>query len=401
MSALGYGHSRGAAVRRVNPNRVLYVGFYDSSSNVAEARVAHLSAVAKMDYVCSALVGAGRKVLIVSPSYTRNNHYYHGKETALSDDISLKVFPTLPWGNRAQRAISRAWSQLFLFFFLLFTARKGEAIVVYHSLALLRPVRAAKRLRRFRILLEVEEVYHEAAATSSSVARREHAAFADAAGFIFSTGLLDAKLNHSGRPSLVCHGTYLPQPDRGSRRRDGRIHVVYAGIVDSVKSGASVAVSAAIHLDAGYHLHVIGFGSPQDIERICRQIETVSSDTECLVSYDGVLTGDDLVDFLQECDVGLSTQIPDGTFNDSSFPSKVLTYLANGLHVVSVRIKAVEQSRVANEVTFYDGQDPKAVAEAIKSLRLHGVRDSRATIRALHSEFISDLRDVLKEMAPR
>ena len=225
-----------------------------------------------------------------------------------------------------------------------------------------------------------------------------HAAFADAAGFIFSTELLDAKLNHRGKPSVVCYGTYRPQPEEGSHPPDGKVHVVYAGIVDAMKGGASVAVSAAAHLDAGYHLHVIGFGSPEDIDRLRHQIETTRTVTECMVSYDGVLTGGKFLEFLQGCDIGLSTQLPDGPFNDTSFPSKVLTYLTNGLAVVCVRIRAVEQSRVAGAVTFYDGHEPEAVAHAIKSVRLPIECDSKALIADLDREFIAELRRVLSQV---
>lgn len=63
----------------------------------------------------------------------------------------------------------------------------------------------------------------------------------------------------------------------------------------------------------------------------------------------------------------MSTQDPSAAFNSTSFPSKILVYLANGLKVVSIRIPAIEQSAVVDSLVFYDKQTPEKIAEAILS----------------------------------
>ena len=61
----------------------------------------------------------------------------------------------------------------------------------------------------------------------------------------------------------------------------------------------------------------------------------------------------------------MSTQNPAAAFNATSFPSKVLVYLSNGLKVVSIHIPAIAQSAVADNLYFYDVQTPEKIAEAI------------------------------------
>lgn len=41
-------------------------------------------------------------MLIVSPSRTEKNQFFRGKRIELSKGIDIKLFPTLPWGNKIQ-----------------------------------------------------------------------------------------------------------------------------------------------------------------------------------------------------------------------------------------------------------------------------------------------------------
>ena len=95
--------------------------------------------------------------------------------------------------------------------------------------------------------------------------------------------------------------------------------------------------------------------------------------------------------FLQSCQIGLSTQTPEGDYNDSSFPSKVLSYLANGLRVVSIRIPVLERSSIAALLSFYDEDTPEAIAAAIQKIDLTQPYDSRAVIRQLDAQFTNDI----------
>ena len=102
------------------------------------------------------------------------------------------------------------------------------------------------------------------------------------------------------------------------------------------------------------------------------------------------------ISFLQKCDIGLSLQNPEASFNMTSFPSKILSYLSNGLRVVSIRIPAIEQSSVGDLLYFYDIQTPEAIANRIKSIEMNCPYDSRKRIKSLREQLKVDLERLVR-----
>ena len=208
---------------------------------------------------------------------------------------------------------------------------------------------------------------------------------------------VNIKINFSDKPYAITHGTYHVEPDRNFRFDDNKIHVVYAGTLDPRKGGAASAAAAARYLPENYHVHILGFGSDEQIANMKSLIEDVNRISSADVSYDGVLSGEDYIRFLQACQIGLSTQNPDAAFNATSFPSKVLSYMANGLRVVSIRIDAVESSAVGDMITYYDDQSPEAIAKAIIGVDISQPYDSRQRIVQLDEQFKRDLKRLIEE----
>ena len=126
-----------------------------------------------------------------------------------------------------------------------------------------------------------------------------------------------------------------------------------------------------------------------------KKIQELSKVCECGISYDGLLTGEDYIRFLQSCDIGLSTQNPEAAFNATSFPSKILSYMASGLQVDNIRIPAVEGSAVGNRVSYYDRQTPAEIARAILSASKTDLEDPRSTIEGLNRSFIKQMEELL------
>ena len=115
--------------------------------------------------------------------------------------------------------------------------------------------------------------------------------------------------------------------------------------------------------------------------------------TKASITYDGLKKGEEFIRFLQQCHIGLSTQNPSGEFNDTSFPSKVLTYLANGLSVVSIRIRVLEKAAIANTVSFYDNDDAIELAKAIMNCDYR--QSSRDLVETLDRHFKHRLKSIL------
>lgn len=375
--------------------KIKYIGYYDSNYNHLENRGYALAATNKMDYVCGALNKAGFKVVIVSPSRTKNKKYYRGKEFIINRNVSLKLLPTFPWGNKIQKAVSMIMGDIMLFLYFTTKIQRNETIIVYHSLGLKSIVRFAKMMKGFKVILEVEEIYQDVMTYTKSIMKNEYKTFSIADKYIFATELLNQKLNVGNKPYSVIYGTYQVEKDRECRYNDGKIHVVYAGTFDPRKGG-DLAAAAAAYLPKNYHVHIIGFGSIDDTSRLLQKIDEISNKTEATVTYDGLLSGEEYIRFLQKCDVGLSTQIPEATYNETSFPSKILSYMANGLRVVSIRIRTIELSEVGQAVYYYDVPTPEAIANAIISIDLNKLYDSRELIRRLDVNFTENIKKMLE-----
>ena len=373
-----------------------YLGYYDTNDNKAENRSYVLAATNKMTYIVSALERAGYSVDLISASQTKNPQKYSGKTVPLGEHSRLILFKTLPWGNKIRRVMSILYSKYRLAMYLLKNVNRSDTLLVYHSLGYATLLTFLKKLKKFKLVLEVEEIYADVTGREDE-RKKEYKLFSAADAFVFPTKLLNEKLNSKNKPYCIIHGTYQVEEDRKCKFNDGKIHAVYAGTFDPRKGGATAAAAAA-WLGKEYHVHILGFGTSQDVEDMKNKIAELSKNCECKVTYDGLLSGEDYIRFIQSCDIGLSTQNPDAEFNDTSFPSKILSYMANGLRVVSIRIPAIESSAVGEYVYFYDKQTPEEIAKAIMNVSVRDDFDSRTVIDTLNLNFISDIRKVMESV---
>ena len=378
---------------------VKYIGYYDKPElSIKENRTFFVAATNKMTYIGNVIAKNGCNVEIISPSPTSNTKGFYGRRVnKISDNIILKLCPSVGANNIVAKGIRKFLSQGWLYLQLLLHTKSSDTVFVYHSLALMRTVRICKVLKRFKLILEVEEIYGDVVG-SEVISKREIKFTQIADGFLFPTELLNKKINVKHKPAAIIHGTYQAEPNRHCEFGDGKIHVVYAGTFDPQKGGAAAAVAAAEFLDERYHVHIIGFGKESEKPNLLKAIHDVSKLTQCTITYDGLLSGEDYIRFIQSCDIGLSTQNPALAFNDTSFPSKVLSYLANGLRVVSIRIKALETSAVNDVLCYYDDNSPKVIAEAIKSVDCSKPYDSRGLIEKLNCDFSTAIKRLLEKL---
>jgi len=380
----------------MNKKTIKYIGFYDSSSNTVEKRNFRLSATNKMDYIIKALNEIGYDVEIISPSWTIKNKFYRGKALKIKDNVILRLFPTLPWYGKILKIISVIFSFSVMFFYLLFRTNTNEQVIIYHSKWMSLPILFLKKIKsNLTIVLEVEEVYSDVKG-SKFWKLIEYKLFKVMDKYIFPTELLNKKLNIENKPYAIVYGDYHVKEISRTRFEDGKIHIVYAGTFDPKKGGALAAAAVAEYLPDIYHVHILGFGSNKEISLLLDKIEQVTKKSNATLTYDGLLKGQEYIEFLQKCDIGLSTQTPDATYNESSFPSKILSYMANGLTVVSARIKVIEISEIGNAVFYYNEQSPKDIADTILSIDINEVNDSRSMIKRLDKQFVKKLKKLLK-----
>ena len=374
--------------------RVLYVGYYDTPDS-KQQREYYPAATNFMDYIAQVLVDDGYAVEIVSMSPTKGAKPANGGRRALSNEIWLKTFFSIGDGNSFFHRINIHLIRFEMFIYLLTKIKKNDILLVYHSLNYAKVIMVLRKLRIFRFVLQVCEIYQDVTDNlANKLKKAEFEIFQRCDACIYSNDLIREKLDPDHRrESLVLYGVYKTHKPDVTPFADGKIHVVYAGTLDHRK-GAGAAAEAAKYLDNRIHIHILGFGGEEQIAHIMSLVENHNGDST--LTFDGLLQGEAFSSFMAKCDIGLCTQSMDATFSDTSFPSKILTYLAYGLCVVSVRLKAVEISKIGNQLCFIDSCTPEAVAEGIQAaLRNHEPKSS-TLLTFLDKQLHEELRELLE-----
>lgn len=270
----------------------------------------------------------------------------------------------------------------------------NDTVIAYHSLQTADIFYTYKRKKGFRFVLELEEIYQDVVNCGAKKAAWERKVITAADGYILATEALSKEIP-AGRPYIVVNGTYHSEPERDVCFNDGKVHCVYAGTFDPTKGGAAAA-AAAEFLPENYHVHILGFGTEEQKKQLQELIAAVQKKTKCTLTYDGLKSGEEYIQFLQKCHIGLCTQIPDAKYTETSFPSKVLVYLANGLRVLSVRIPAVENSAVGGILYYYDNQSPQEIANAIMSIPMEEGYNSRQLLNQLDKDCENNLKRLME-----
>ncbi len=277
------------------------------------------------------------------------------------------------------------------------TLNKEDVVIAYHSLFSAKTLYNAKQKRKFKLILELEEIYQDVVQCSKTESMWEKKIISLADAYILATEALAQQIRKNS-PYIVANGTYQIERQRHCIFDDHKIHCVYAGTFDPIKGGAAAAAAAAEFLSNQYHVHILGFGTQEQTQKLIKEIERINSITECTLTFEGLKKGEEYIQFIQKCHIGLCTQIPDAKYTETSFPSKILVYLANGLRVLSVDISAVEESEVGDLLYYYKEQTPKAIAEAIEKIDVTKQYDSRARLVKLDRKFEKDLKDLIAEV---
>lgn len=376
--------------------KIYYIGYFSDPSSESNRKTAP-AADTKMDYIINSLKKIGYDVEVLSFCVDDDRKSVFEKKSGYEvekNGTRVIFFTNYTSKFRLFRVIGRSLAWIKIRKYLCENCLGNESkVLIYHSLGLLKVIDLFDKKKK-RFILEMEEIYADVIG-KAKLRKKEIAAARRANEYIFPTIMLNAEVNIGKKPFLIIYGTYRVEEDRHCSFGDEKIHVVYAGTFDPRKGGAAAA-AAAEFLPANYHVHILGFGSKTDVDHIRQTVAEISEKSAATVTYDGCLSGEEYIRFIQSCDIGLSTQNPNAAFNDTSFPSKILTYMANGLRVVSIRIPAIERSAIGDLVTYYDTQTPEAIAEAILKVDFRKPYESRSTIQRLSDQFVMDMKCLLE-----
>lgn len=360
-----------------------------------EGRYFTLSSCDKASYIHNVMNRLGLDVEIISSSYAKK--YSRQRTDFINEHVKVISGFSLGWNGPISKIMSRISSMMWLLFYLLTKCERGETIMIYHGVQNIPIYLFAKMIKNFNYILEVEEIY-SAIALSKGAGWRfklEKAMFNRADKFLFASKQLEQFCNAKKRPFVVVTGSYLVPELLSDKFNDGKIHIVYAGAIDK-REVANKSAKIAQYLDDRYVIHILGYGADEDIDILKKEIDQINTTSTCRVIYEGLKRGDEYISFLQSCHIGLCPLSNDKTFQMACFPSKITSYLANGLLVATTENEVLKESCYKNLLFFAEDDSPLAFAETIKKMVNCKDINPREVVMNEDMRFEMDLSQLLK-----
>lgn len=379
---------------------IKYITYYSNNkSNIK--RKANPSGEEIVNYVSSMLTELGLKTKIISLSSLTDDSeekFITQKKENINDTVSVIYTPSVRSDKKIYRIINVFLSYIWLFFYCIKNCKKNETIIIYHSISLINIIKRLKFLKKLKIFMICEELYtvvSEQKRLPSVEKEIQYLSGFDA--YLFPTKELNNIVNINNKPNIILPGVFVKEKEYNKKFNDSKIHIVYAGTFAKNK-GAALSVKAGKFLSQKYILHILGFGSEEDTKNIIDLIDKTNKISKAEIKYEGILKGDKFVSFLQKCQIGLAPQTFNEKYNNTSFPSKILKYMANGLRVVTVKLPVIENSVIGKYMNYYEDNDPEKIAETIMNIDMNTDYDGFEIISSLNKKAIKELNNLLNNI---
>ena len=364
--------------------------------DIEHYRDANKAAALQSEYLAQTLLELGHDVSIISTalSYNSTNILEIASRFNRSIDGKVKVtfFTCLNSKYAIFRLLGRFWHNYEVKQFI----KEHDGIyIVYHSRLHYKINEWIKSYGR-KLILEVEEIYADV--TQDKKARLKEINETDRAdAYIIPNCMMCPEVTRN-KNWVLYHGTCRKEPVLKKIFNDGKIHIIYAGTMDPRKIGLMPSLDAALYLDEEkYHIHVLPIGYPDNQKRIKERISKFNK-PHCRISFHDPLDGEDYLQFLQSCEIGLYTQGEGDRDINTSFPSKLMSYMSNGLRIVATKTRALELSEISDVIYFSKSNSGEDIAETIKSIDFSDGYDGRKKANEIHERLKKDLQVMLNEI---
>lgn len=300
-------------------------------------------------------------------------------------------------GGKFGKMLNLHFAKIQLLFYLM-SVPKGDVVFFYHERFYSSVFKYIRRIKKYKIICDIEEIYTIHAKYSESKISEEIEYLKGFEYYTVSNDSLAEILEITKENYVLCCGVYSPLITSYNNTDSEITNVLYAGTFDSAKGGAKAAIESFLFLDHGYQLTVCGFGTESQINNICSLIRQVEKQNpEVKIEYRGYVpnTSQEYIDILSHTNIGLSTQNPDGDFNASSFPSKVFEYMRHGIRVVSTKIKGCSDLPIINGITFAKNNSASEIADAIKKARCVNLEEQDENLTIMHEQFKLDILQMI------
>lgn len=353
--------------------KVYYIGWYIADEDKTKYS-GNVPGNLKMHYVVDQLIECGNTPEIISFARLSGKYGLYCSIKKDSQSCKTTYLGGFSGNNRIAQKVDFLLKRIIFAYKFIFTFKKQDTIILYHSVAITNMVAKLKKLVKRKVVVEVEEVYGYSAVADRPWVNQEIKAIKQMDYHICVNDGIPQNLNLEDGKFVVNYGVGRIPHRTTERFNDGKIHVVYAGTIEMKKMGAITAVEAARYFPDKYLLHILGFGSDENMNKLKERIDEINKETGCVkVQYDGCKFGKELDNFLFSCHIGLSSNVMRPNFANNSFPSKVITYMCHDLSVVLGYAKAFYDVPMSKGWQFYYEHTPEAIAEAVTNVEVKPV----------------------------
>lgn len=372
--------------------KVYYIGWYIADED-RERFSGNVPGNLKMHYVVDQLKKSGNTPVIISFARKNDKSGLYITQISSSQGCSLRYIGGVAGNGRVLKRLDILLKELLLILMFLFKFREEDTIVLYHSVSITRLVAKLRKIVKRHVILEVEEIYGYAAVGDRPWVKKEiETVKVMDAHICVNDGMLHM-LSLKPEKFVANYGVGVFPERRSQRFSDGKVHVVYAGTIEMKKLGALTAVESAAFFPENYILHILGFGTDENMNKLKEKINDVNSKAGCVkVEYNGYKSGPELDDFLFSCHIGLSSNVMRPNFANNTFPSKVITYMCHDLSVVLGYAEAFYDVPISQGWSFYHEFKPEKIAEAVASVEIKPIGYYQKYINQMNDDLQSFLK---------
>lgn len=345
--------------------KIYYIGYYTREEDI-ELYKGYVPARLKMHYIARKLNELGYQVSFLSLNSIKDRKISFGKKIS-NHPNEIRYIASIRESSKVLKRLNSYLRNIQIVKFLL-SLSKGDILIVYHSNAISKLVWRICNIRGIKTILQIEEIYGYSATGISKTLSEEIEAVKLYDYHMFVNDYIPMNLGIKSKASLVSYGVAQCCNLQGDLFDKNKKHVVYAGTIENRKMGALTSVRAAKYLSDNYVMHILGFGKSECIEKMKEEIREINAHAgyEKIV-YHGQKFGSELDEFLCSCDIGISPNVLNEDFANHTFPSKVITYMSNGLKVVTGYCKSFEMCSLSDSWTYYYEFLPEAVALSVEA----------------------------------
>lgn len=375
---------------------IYYLGWYKSNYIDDYKQNANNAGSFKMGYVIRKIKQLGKQITVVSCCVSDKKGYVPLREVKVDENHTEHYLPSLKL-NGFFRKFTALFRKHAIKKYLLKNVNKDDTLIVYHALGLDKILKKAKAKKKFKLILEVEEIYHVDATLKNQIKakKQEQNVISIADAYIVVNDLIYDKYIANGKPHTVLYGVYDgADSDSQIEMEKGFKHVLFSGSIDKVR-GAFLALDCAEYLSNDYILNISGGGSAAMVNELKEKIEQHNRTKEgAKIVYHGCLPEKELDALVNSCHIGLNLQDVFNPFEAVSFPSKITFYTLHGLNVVSTKMSSVIASKFSKLVNFAE-YDAKEIAKTIKEIKIENRSKFLEEIKGLDKKALTDLAKLI------